>query len=242
MRDGSGNGTGGPAVEAAGGGGVAPEGSYGIVVIGASWGGLHAIGEIVRALPGDLAAPVAIVQHRSRESDHLLAELLQDQTALTVREVDDKEPILPGYAYVAPPDYHMLVDGPYFSLTVDAPVRYSRPSIDVTFASAADSYGDRVIGVVLTGANEDGAAGLLRITERGGYPIVQDPETAEVRTMPTAATRAVPGADVLPLEGIAPRLVALCGRTSRPAQPATQQAERLGLRARLARASRRGPS
>jgi len=147
---------------------VTPQGSYGIVVVGASWGGLHAIGEIVAGLPGDFATPVAVVQHRSRESDHLLGELLQDRTALCVREVDDKEPIQPGHVYVAPPDYHMLVDGPYFSLTVDAPVRYSRPSIDVTFTSAADSYGDRVIGVVLTGANEDGAAGLARIVERGG--------------------------------------------------------------------------
>jgi two-component system chemotaxis response regulator CheB len=220
----------------------APQGSYGIVVVGASWGGLHAIGEIVAGLPADLNAPVAVVQHRSRESDHLLGELLQDRTDMTVREVDDKEPILPGHVYVAPPDYHMLVDGPYFSLTVDAPVRYSRPSIDVTFSSAADSYGDRVVGVVLTGANEDGAAGLAHIAERGGYPIVQEPGTAEVRTMPASAIRAVPGADVLALDAIAPRLVALCGRVSHPAQPALQQAARMGMRARLARASRRGQS
>jgi two-component system chemotaxis response regulator CheB len=228
----------GPATDAAA--AVTPQGSYGIVVVGASWGGLHAIVEIVAGLPGDFATPVAVVQHRSRESDHLLGELLQDRTALCVREVDDKEPIQPGHVYVAPPDYHMLVDGPYFSLTVDAPVRYSRPSIDVTFTSAADSYGDRVIGVVLTGANEDGAAGLQRIAARGGYPIVQEPSSAEIRTMPVAATRAVPGAEVLPLEEIAPRLVALCGRTSRPAAPLQQQAARSGMRARLARAAKRG--
>jgi two-component system, chemotaxis family, protein-glutamate methylesterase/glutaminase len=225
-------------VAAGAGGDVAPQGSYGIVVIGASWGGLHAIGEIVAGLPVDFAAPLAVVQHRSRESDHLLGDLLQDRTPLTVREVDDKEPILPGHVYVAPPDYHMLVDGPYFSLTVDAPVRYSRPSIDVTFTSAADSYGDRVIGVVLTGANEDGAAGLARIVALGGYPIVQDPATAEVRTMPVSAQRAVPGAEVLPLDGIAARLVALCGRASHPAQPAAQQAARVGMRSRIARAAR----
>jgi two-component system chemotaxis response regulator CheB len=221
---------------------VTPQGSYGIVVVGASWGGLHAIGEIVAALPGDLAAPLAVVQHRSRESDHLLSELLQDRTAMAVREVDDKEPILPGHVYVAPPDYHMLVDGPYFSLTVDAPVRYSRPSIDVTFTSAADSFGERVIGVVLTGANDDGAAGLELVAARGGYPIVQDPATAEIKTMPVAAIRAVPGAEVLRLEEIAARLLALCGRTSHPAPPAQQQAARVGMRARLARAAKRGHS
>jgi two-component system chemotaxis response regulator CheB len=190
--------------------------SHGLVVVGASWGGLAALSRLVADVPADLAVPMAIVQHRSKESDCVLAQLLQDRSELRVREVDDKEPIVPGHVYVAPPDYHMLVDlvadQPFFSLSVDPPVRYSRPSIDVTFMSAADAFGPRAVGVVLTGANEDGAAGLRRITDRGGHAIVQDPETAEIRTMPLAARRAVPGAEVLPLERIGARLLSLVGR------------------------------
>jgi two-component system, chemotaxis family, protein-glutamate methylesterase/glutaminase len=190
--------------------------SYGLVVVGASWGGLAALSRLVADLPADLAVPVALVQHRSKESDHVLAQLLQERTELRVREVEDKEPIVPGHVYVAPPDYHMLVDlvadQPYFSLTVDPPVRYSRPSIDVTLMSAADAFGPRAVGVVLTGANEDGAAGLRRVADRSGYAIVQDPETAEIRTMPHAALRAVPTAEVLPLERIGDRLLSLVGR------------------------------
>ncbi|MFL5577017.1 MAG: chemotaxis protein CheB [Gemmatimonadaceae bacterium] len=190
--------------------------SHGLVVVGASWGGLTVLSRLVADLPADLALSIAIVQHRSKESDHVLAQLLQDRAELRVREVEDKEPIVPGHVYVAPPDYHMLVDlvadQPHFSLTVDPPVRYSRPSIDVTFMSAADAFGPRAVGVVLTGANEDGAAGLRRIVDRGGHAIVQDPDTAEVRTMPLAARRAVPSAEVLPIEHIGPRLLTLVGR------------------------------
>ena len=193
---------------------------YGIVVVGASWGGLSALSRLVADVAADFPLPIALVQHRSKESDHLLAQLLQDRTALKVREVEDKEPILAGNVYVAPPDYQLLVDlladGPYFSLSVDPPVRYSRPSIDVTFVAAADAFGPRAIGVVLTGANEDGAAGLRRIVDRGGYAIVQEPKTAEIRTMPQAALTAVPGAEVLPLDRIGTRLTALAARR-RPA-------------------------
>jgi len=182
---------------------------YRIVVIGTSWGGLHALSVLVRGLPADFPLPLAIVQHRSRDSEGLLGELLQDETALRVSEVEDKEPILPGHVYVAPPDYHMLVDGAHFSLTVDPPVRFSRPSIDVTFISAASACGAGTVGVVLTGANEDGALGLRRIVECGGHGVVQDPATAEIGTMPAAARRAVPSAAVLPLEEIAAHLMQL---------------------------------
>lgn len=178
-----------------------------LVVIGASWGGLHALGTIVAALPADFPLPLIIVQHRSRDSETLLEELLQDVTTLPVRQVDDKEPILGGHVYVAPADYHLLIDGEHFALTTDAPVRFSRPSIDVTFASAADHCGACATGVVLTGANDDGSEGLRRIVDRGGHAIIQDPRGAEMAVMPSAAVAAVPEALVLPLEEIGPALI-----------------------------------
>ena len=185
-----------------------------VVVVGASWGGLHALTTIVRALPSQFAAPMLIVQHRARDAAGLLAELLQDATPLRVCEVEDKEPLRDAHVYVAPPDYHVLFDEGHFALSTEAAVRYSRPSIDVALASAADTYGTRTIGVMLTGANEDGAAGLKRVVDRGGWAIVQTPATAEVRTMPEAALKAVRGSGsprwiVTPLEEIAGELVAL---------------------------------
>ena len=152
---------------------------YEIVVIGTSWGGLNALSQVVAGLPATFALPLVIVQHRSPDARGFLAELLQTRTRLCVVEVDDKHPIAPGHVFVAPPNYHLLFDRGFFALTTDAPVRYSRPSIDVTFVSAADEYGRRAVGVVLTGANEDGALGIKRIADRGGYAIVPDPKTAE---------------------------------------------------------------
>lgn len=178
-----------------------------LVVVGASWGGLHALGRLVAGLPHDFALPLIIVQHRSKDSESLLEELLQDLTPLPIRQVEDKEPILSGHVYVAPGDYHLQIDGAEFSLSTDMPVRYSRPSIDVTFVSAADHCGPCATGVVLTGANDDGAAGLRRIVDRGGRAIVQSPDEAEAPTMPRAALAAVPEAQVLKLDDIAPALV-----------------------------------
>jgi len=180
-----------------------------VVVIGTSWGGLAALSELIECLPANLPAAVVVVQHRARDSESLLAALLQDHSRLPVVEVDDKDLIEAGRIFVAPADYHLLVDGPTFSLSVDAPVRYSRPSIDVTFVSAADSYGARAIGVVLTGANDDGARGLRRIVDRGGRAVVQRPDTAEVATMPNAALRLVPEADCLRLGEIGPHVAQL---------------------------------
>jgi two-component system, chemotaxis family, protein-glutamate methylesterase/glutaminase len=131
---------------------------YDIVVVGTSWGGLQALSALLRALPADFALPVAVVQHRSRDAASLLAELLQDHTPHIVCDVEDKEAIAPGHVYLAPPDYHLMVEHGHFSLSVDPLVRYSRPSIDVLFETAAESYGAGTVGVVLTGANEDGAA------------------------------------------------------------------------------------
>ncbi len=183
--------------------------SYSVVVLGCSWGGLSAMSTLLGALPEDFRLPVIIVQHRSKDSDNLLARLLQYVTPLTVVEAEDKDQIEPGHVYIAPPDYHLMVDGTQIELTVDAPVRFSRPSIDVTFISAAESYGSEVIGVILTGANEDGALGLRRIVDLGGFAIVQTPDTAEVPLMPQAALRSTPGAEVLPIDAIARRLAEL---------------------------------
>src|ERR1700674_487830 len=183
--------------------------AYSIVGIGTSWGGLAALTKLLSGLPGDFSVPVVVVQHRSSDSDRLLADLLQDTTDLTVSEVEDKDPLTPGTVLIAPANYHVLVDDGFLSLTLEEPVRFSRPSIDVMFSSAADMYGSATIGVVLTGANEDGARGLSDIVKRGGRALVQDPRTAEIAVMPSAAVKAVPSAEVLPLEAMAPRLVQL---------------------------------
>jgi two-component system chemotaxis response regulator CheB len=193
-----------------------------IIVIGTSWGGLSALSVVIAALPSTFALPLVVVQHRSPDTAGFLAELLQTRTGLCVVEVDDKRPLAAGHVYVAPSNYHLLVERGFFSLNTDAPVRYSRPSIDVTFGSVADEYGRGAIGIVLTGANEDGALGLKRIADRGGHAIVQDPETAEGPTMPRAALRMVPRARVLPLERIASHLVTIAPR--RPPAPRAARA------------------
>jgi two-component system chemotaxis response regulator CheB len=138
---------------------------------------------------------------------------------LPAAHASDGEPILPGWIYIAPPDYHLLFDSGFFALSTEAPYRYSRPSIDITFEAAASSYDGDAIGVVLTGANQDGADGLRRIVARGGTAIVQDPETAESPTMPRAALAAVPTAKVLPIEEIAGYLTTLVARRAKGARP-----------------------
>jgi two-component system chemotaxis response regulator CheB len=182
---------------------------YEIVVVGTSWGGLAALRALVGGLAEGFRLPVVLVQHRHRSSENLLAGLLQERTPLPVCEVEDKMPIEYGHVYVAPPDYHLLVDDGIFTLSTEAPVRYSRPSIDVTFMSAADTYAERTVGIVLTGANADGAEGLRRIVTRGGLAIVQDPGEAESQAMPEAARLAVPTALVRPVAAIAPYLLGL---------------------------------
>jgi two-component system chemotaxis response regulator CheB len=191
---------------------------YRIVTVGASAGGLYALRMLVAALPADFPMPVAVVQHRSKDSE-LLCELLQECTAMEVYEVNDKEEARPGCVYIAPPDYHLLVDEGFFSLSTEAPVRFSRPSIDVTFESAADTYGMDAIGVVLTGANADGSRGLRRIVDAGGLGVVQDPSTAEVKVMPQAAAKAVPEACVLPMQDIAGYLAGIKRRRLPPCAP-----------------------
>jgi len=190
-----------------------------IIVVGTSWGGLSALNQLIAGLPRDFGIPFVAVQHRHRESSSILATLLQDRTPLCVCEVEDKAPIVAGNVYVAPADYHLLIEPGYFSLSTDEPVAYSRPSIDVTFVSAADTYGDKAVGVVLTGANADGSRGLKRIADRGGKAFVQTPATAESPTMPAAAIRCVPQASVMAIDEIAVALAKL-------ASPAEQTSPR----------------
>jgi two-component system chemotaxis response regulator CheB len=177
-----------------------------IVVCGASLGGTRALQVVLAGLPRDFPLPVAVVLHRRRDSADRLAALLQGAGPLAVKEAEDKQSIVPGGVYLAPADYHLLVEKGNLALSTEAPVTYARPSIDVLFESAADAYGAGVIAVVLTGASADGAQGAARIRERGGTVVVQDPEKAEARVMPEAVLAAGP-AHVLPLEEIAPFLV-----------------------------------
>ena len=185
--------------------------AYELVAIGASWGGLRAVGEVLSGLPPDFGAAVVVGQHRSRDSDEaMFVGALARSTPLQVCEAGDKDPIVRGRVHVAPPDYHLLVEPGHFELSLDAPVSYSRPSIDVMFESVADSYGERAIGVLLTGSSADGAAGLLRLRERGGLTLVQDPAEAERREMPAAAVALGAAERVCPLGSIAPLLAEAC--------------------------------
>ena len=175
----------------------------GLVVVGASWGGLEALGRVLSDLPREFDLPVVIAQHRHPGSQEgTLAQLLQKQIDRPVLEAEDKLRIEPRHVYVAPPDYHLLVERGFFALSVDDRVRYARPSIDVLFESAADAYGDGVIGIILTGANDDGARGLARIKELGGVALIQDPAAAVRRAMPDAAIAATVADAILPLEDI----------------------------------------
>ena len=183
--------------------------AYSIVGIGTSWGGLAALTKLLGDLPTDFSIPLVVVQHRSKDSERLLVQLLQDATDLKVCEIEDKDPLTAGTVHVAPANYHVLIEAGYASLTIEEPVRFSRPSIDVMLTSAADTYASAAIGVVLTGANEDGARGLAHLTKRGGVGLVQDPKTAEIPIMPAAAIRAVPTAEVLSLAALGRRLIEL---------------------------------
>lgn len=185
-----------------------------IIVVGASLGGLQALEVFVSGLPEGFPVPAAIVQHRSPDAGDLLRRLLQRHTPLRVREPNDKEPIEAGHVYLAPPDYHLIVEADSFSLSTDAPVSYARPAIDVLFESAAESYGAQTIGIVLTGANEDGARGASRIKAYGGIVIVQDPASAECPIMPATTLAAIEADRVLALEEIAPFVVELCGNAA----------------------------
>jgi two-component system chemotaxis response regulator CheB len=180
------------------------------IVIGTSAGGVEALSVLLPSLPAGLRAAVLIVLHLPRERPSLLVDIFTPKCRLPVREAEDKQPIEPGVVYFAPPDYHLLVDsGPRVALSADEPVNFSRPSIDVLFESAADIYGTRLIGIILTGANHDGALGLEAVRRAGGVTIVQEPESAQVPAMAEAALKRGPVDQVLSLEQIAEWLRAL---------------------------------
>lgn len=187
--------------------------SYEIVTVGSSWGGLRALRVLLGELPAGFPLPIAIAQHRAADSrDEGLAAYYDARCELPVCTVEDKQPIERGHAYLAPPDYHLLVERGHFELSADVRVQFSRPSIDVLFDTAAYAYGKGVIGVVLTGANADGAAGLAEIRRAGGYTIVEDPSSAERAAMPAAAIAAVGEPDVVArLEEIPTYLTKLAG-------------------------------
>jgi len=180
-------------------------------VIGTSWGGLDAVSRLLDGLHEDVHQPIVVAQHRSVASDEgALARLLGHHTGRVVVDPDDKTPLEPDHVYVAPQDYHLLVEDGHLALSTDGPVLFARPSIDVLFESVADAYAERAVGIVLTGANADGADGLARIKACGGVAIVQDPSTSLRRAMPDAAIAATNADAVLPIEEIPAFLYGLC--------------------------------
>lgn len=174
-----------------------------LVVVGASWGGLDAVGTVLADLDPDSSPPVAVAQHRADLGEDALARALQGRTRMRVVEAHDKAAIEPGAVYLAPPDYHLLVEDGHFALSLEPPVRYSRPSIDALFESAADVYGESVVAVLLTGANDDGTRGMRAVKRAGGLALVQDPSTAVRPEMPASAIAAGLADRVLGLPAIA---------------------------------------
>jgi two-component system chemotaxis response regulator CheB len=186
------------------------------VVIGTSAGGVEALSRLLPALPRGAPVAVFVVLHLPRERPSLLVDIFAPKCGMAVREATDKEPVEAGTIYFAPPDYHLLVDaGPQLALSSDELVNFSRPAIDVLFESAADEYGERLLGMVLTGGNQDGAAGLQAIRAAGGMTIVQQPESAQVPYMPEMALQQGEVDYVLTLEQIAALLGTLQGKTKK---------------------------
>jgi two-component system chemotaxis response regulator CheB len=182
----------------------------GAVAIGASAGGIQALSVLLPALPAKAAVAVFVVLHLPRDRPSLLAEVFSRKCLLDVREAQDKEPVIAGTVYFAPANYHLLLDhGPQLALSVDDLVHHSRPSIDVLFESAAEVYGNRLLGIILSGANEDGAQGLAAIHDAGGLTVVQTPETAQSPQMVLSALNLRRPDHVLPMEEIAALLGAL---------------------------------
>lgn len=192
---------------------VTPE----LIVVGCSLGGMHALQVILSGLTNEFCIPIVVAQHRHKRSNEGLPAYFRRQTDLKVMDADDKQWIEPGHVYLAPADYHLLIervgDRGELNLSVDEAVRFSRPSIDVLFESAADAYRERVVAVVLTGANEDGARGAARIKKRGGRVVAQDPKTAEAPAMPQATIDTVEVDRILPLDEIASYLLHVCNYT-----------------------------
>jgi two-component system chemotaxis response regulator CheB len=164
--------------------------NYRAIVIGASNGGLHALSIILARIPKDYSIPIIIVQHRHKDERDLLETILQQRCEINIKQADEKEKIIGACVYVAPPDYHLMIEtDETFSLSIDTFVRHSRPSIDVLFESAAQVYRDELIGIILTGSNDDGANGIKCIHQYGGATIAQHPDEAKDPSMPVASIR-----------------------------------------------------
>lgn len=184
--------------------------AYRAVVVGVSSGGVQALSHLLGALPAGFPLPILIVQHIGAEAGDGLARLLDLHCRVRVKEADEQDELAPGTVYLAPPNYHLMVESDgRLALSADAPVSFARPSVDVLFESAAEVFGPALIGVVLTGANHDGSRGLARIRQRGGLAIVQDPAEAEAEQMPAAALAATAVDHVATLAGIAALLSSL---------------------------------
>mgnify|MGYP006419183371 CR=1 FL=1 len=184
---------------------------YDAVVIGSSAGGLRALSTILPVLPAAFPLPLLVVQHLMATADDYLPRSLAQKCRVTVKQAGEKEPALPGVVYIAPPNYHLLVEiDRTLSLSTDERVNHARPAIDVLFETAAEAYESRLIGVVLTGASSDGSLGLKAIKQHGGFALVQDPATAESPTMPRAAQAATDVDRLAPLQEIGPLLCELC--------------------------------
>jgi len=181
---------------------------YEAIVIGVSSGGMNALKYLFSKLPADYRIPIIIVQHVSARSDNDWIKLLNAKSNLSIKEADEKEKIETGNVYIAPSNYHLMIEkDKTFSLTVDEYVNFARPSIDVLFESAAEAYKKKLIGIVLTGSNNDGTKGIKRIKECGGLAIIQDPKTAESPNMPASAIAAVQPDYILSLEKIVQLLI-----------------------------------
>ncbi len=186
------------------------------VVIGSSAGGIKALSAVLAALPSEFPLPIIIVQHLHPNSDSYLARILEAKCGLKVKQADEKETVADGVVYLAPPNYHLLIEEDRsFSLSIEGPVNFARPSVEVLFETAVYAYRDKLIGIILTGANSDGSLGVKKIKQIGGYVIVQDPTTAEADAMPRAAIAATNVDKILPLEQIGPYLLQLVNRSKR---------------------------
>ena len=184
--------------------------NYKAIVIGSSAGGLNALRTILTMLGPDFKIPIIIVQHTSPSSDNYITTYLDELCNLTVKEADEKEVIVNGHVYFAPPNFHLLVEeNKTFSLSIDERVNFARPSIDVLFDTATYSFKDQLIGIILTGANHDGALGMKKIKQAGGLCIVQDPNTAEVDSMPLSAIHTAKVDHILSLTEIANLLISI---------------------------------
>jgi two-component system chemotaxis response regulator CheB len=186
---------------------------YRAVVIGVSMGGVEALTALLGGLPTNFPLPLLIVHHISADSGSRLADMLDSHCAIRVKEADEEETITPGTVYLAPPNYHLLVErDATLALSVDVRVNFARPAVDVLFESAADAFGPALIGIILTGAGSDGAKGLKRIKDKGGLTIVQDPANADADSMPRSAIAATKPDYCLPLQEIGGLLCRLVER------------------------------